>query len=58
MEFDLLTFGCTTAGSGAASWAVFKVELRFLWRDVNELKKKVENLEAIKWHLEKKQTAR
>lgn len=34
-----------TAFGGVATWAAIKVEIRFLWRDVRELKAKVEILQ-------------
>lgn len=34
-----------TAFGGVATWAAIKVEIRFLWRDVRDLKAKVEKLQ-------------
>lgn len=34
-----------TAAGGAAAWAAIRVEIRFLWRDMRELKKTVKVLQ-------------
>lgn len=42
-EIDTGTLLSTLIG-GAAAWGAVKVEIKFLWRDVRELKKQVAEL--------------
>lgn len=60
MGEELLPVLGASLGSGAACWAVMRVEIRFLWRDLRALTKKVDNLERerVRWLLERRQTER
>lgn len=45
MELDINQL-LSTLFAGGAIWAAIRVEIKFLWRDVGELKKQVEKIRA------------
>lgn len=46
MSAETLQIIITAACTGASTWAVMRLEIKFLWRDLERLEKRVQTLEA------------
>lgn len=47
MSADTLQVILTAVCTGASTWAVMRLEIKFLWRDLARLEQRIEKLEAV-----------